>query len=441
MSYTYEKVSSNKAKLSFTIPAEEFDAAVETAYKKNRNKINIPGFRKGKAPRKMIETMYGESVFFEDAIDEIFGKVYGDAVEAEKLEVVDRPDVNVEEVGHGKELKFTCEVFVRPDVELGDYKHLEVAVAKDQVTDEAIDARINQDREKASRTVEVDDRAVENGDNVNLDYAGTVDGVAFEGGTAQNQQLTIGSNRFIPGFEEQMIGMAIGEEKDMQVKFPENYHAKDLAGKDAVFHVKVNRISKTEMPELDDDFAADVSEFDTFSEYRDSIVKELSDRAEKNYEIEVENALIEKAVEGAKMDVPSAMIDTEVDYLMREMQMQMAYQGIRLDDYLKYTNQKVEDVRAMHRTDAEHRVKIQLVIEAIRKAEGIEASEEDIEKEIANQAERMGKTADELRKTLTEEQKGYINDSAAAQKVVDLLREGATVTEPKAEEATEKAAE
>lgn len=278
MSHTYEKLSGNKAKLTFTIPAEQFDEAMQQAFLKMRKRINVPGFRKGKAPRRMIETLYGESVFYDDAFEILFPDAYRAAVEEYDLKPVDQPQIDLDEIGAGQDLKFHVEVFVRPDVTLGEYKGLEVEADLQKVTDEMIDARIEEDRRKASRTIDVEDRPVEDGDTVNLDYAGTVDGVAFAGGTAQGQTLTIGSHQFIPGFEEQMVGMQIGEEKDLPVRFPDEYHAEELKGKDAVFHVKVNGIQKTEVPELDDDFAADISDFDTFKEYKDSIVKELTDR-------------------------------------------------------------------------------------------------------------------------------------------------------------------
>ena len=383
MSHTYEKLSSNKAKLTIVVPAEQFDEAMNKAYLKMRGRINVPGFRKGKAPRKLIETMYGEGVFYDDALDIIFPEVYPAAIEAEGLKPVDRPEVNVEEIGQGKDLKFTCEVFVRPDVELGQYKGLEVEVEQQVVTDDMVDTRIKQDQQKASRTVDVEDRPVATGDTVKLDYAGTVDGVAFEGGTAQDQTLVIGSNTFIPGFEEQMIGMQIGEEKDLNVTFPEQYHAENLAGKAAVFHVKVNGITVTEMPELDDDFAADVSDFTTFAEYKESIVKELNDRAARNNEVAVENALVEKAVENATIDVPEAMITEQTEYILREMEMRMMYQGLRMQDYLKYTGQTKEQLQEAYRGEGEKRVRIELTLEAIRKAEGIEPTEEEINAQIA----------------------------------------------------------
>ena len=440
MSATYEKVSSNKAKLSFTVPAEQFEAAMQKAYLKNRGKINVPGFRRGKAPRKLIETMYGESVFYDDAFQLIFPDLYDEAVKENNLQVVDQPEVDVQEIGEGKDLVFSCEVYVRPDVTLGDYKGLTVNVTKQTVTDADIDARIEQDRKKVARQIDVEG-ALENGDTVKLNYMGTVDDVAFEGGTAENQTLTLGSGQFIPGFEEQMVGMNIGEEKDLNVTFPEKYHSEELAGKNAVFHVKVLSATRTELPKLDDDFAADASEYNTFAEYKDSIVKELNDRAAKNNEIAVENALVEKAVENASMDIPQAMINEQTNYLLREMQMRMAYQGLKMEDYLKYTGQTIEQLADMYKGEAEHRVKVELTLDAIRKAEGIEPTDEDVAKQIAEQAERMGQSVEDFEKTLTDEQRGYLRDTAAIQKVVDLMKQDCTVEEKKEEAAEEKAAD
>ena len=435
MSYTYEKISSNKAKLTITIAAEQFDEAMQKAYLKNRGRINVPGFRKGKAPRKLIESMYGEGLFYDDAFDFVFGPAYEEAVAAENLQVVDRPEVDVQEIGSGKDLVAVVEVYVRPDVLLGEYKNLTVEVEKQTVTDEMIDARIDQDRQKNARVIDKEEGAVEEGDTVNLDYAGSVDGVAFEGGTAQGQTLKIGSHQFIPGFEEQMVGMAIGEEKDLDVTFPTEYHAAELAGKAAVFHVRVNSIQKTELPELDDDFAADVSDFDTFAEYRESIVKELTERAEKNNVISIENALVEKAVENVEVDIPEGMIETQLNEMMREMEMRMMYQGLRMEDYLKYTGQTIEQLKDGYRNEAEHRVKVELTLDAIRKVESIEPTEEEIKAQTEEQAKRFGREVEEFEKSLTEEQRGYLKDTAAIQKVVDLMREGATVTEKSAEEA------
>ena len=438
MSHTYEKVSGNKAKLSFTIPAEQFAEALHQAFLKLRKQINVPGFRRGKAPRKMIETLYGESIFYDDAFEILFPDAYRAAIKEYDLKPVDQPQIDLDEIGTGKDLKFHLEVFVRPDVTLGDYKGLSVEADLQKLTDEMVDARIEEDRNKASRTIDVEDRPVQEGDTVNLDYAGSVDGVPFAGGTAAGQTLTIGSHQFIPGFEEQMIGMKLGEEKDLNVRFPDEYHAEELKGKDAVFHVKVNGIQVTEKPELDDDFAADISEFDTFKAYRENIVNELNKQIEKNNDIAIENALVEKAAENAQMDIPTAMIEDQAEYQVREMGMRMSYQGLRMEDYLKYTGQTMEDLKKMYMPEAEKRVRTELVIEAIRKAEKIEPTEKDIEKEIAEQAERMGQDVETFRKNLTDEQKEYLKDSAAIRMVLDLLKKDAKVTEKKAAEPAEK---
>ena len=438
MSHTYEKVSGNKAKLSFTIPAEQFAEALHQAFLKLRKQINVPGFRRGKAPRKMIETLYGESIFYDDAFEILFPDAYRAAIKEYDLKPVDQPQIDLDEIGTGKDLKFHLEVFVRPDVTLGDYKGLSVEADLQKLTDEMVDARIEEDRNKASRTIDVEDRPVQEGDTVNLDYAGSVDGVPFAGGTAAGQTLTIGSHQFIPGFEEQMIGMKLGEEKDLNVRFPDEYHAEELKGKDAVFHVKVNGIQVTEKPELDDDFAADISEFDTFKAYRENIVSELTKQIEKNNDIAIENALVEKAAENAQMDIPTAMIEDQAEYQVREMGMRMSYQGLRMEDYLKYTGQTMEDLKKMYMPEAEKRVRAELVIEAIRKAEKIEPTEKDIEKEIAEQAERMGQDVETFRKNLTDEQKEYLKDSAAIRMVLDLLKKDAKVTEKKDAEPAEK---
>ena len=434
MSTSYEKISGNKAKLSFTFPAEQFDEAMQKAFLKIRRSINIPGFRKGKAPRKIVESMYGEGILYDDAINLLFPDAYEAAVEEYGLKPVDQPEFNLEEIGSGKDLKFNVEVYVQPDVTLGDYKGLQVEIDRQELTDAMVDAEIERDRDKASRTIDVEDRPVADGDIVNLDYAGTVNGVAFDGGTAQGQTLTIGSGSFIPGFEEQMIGMAIGEEKDLNVAFPAEYHAAELAGKDAVFHVKVNGIQKVEKPELDDDFAQDISDFDTFADYRADVVKRLTDQIEKNNENLARNALVEKAVENAQVDIPQPMIDRECDYMIREMEMNASYQGIRLDDYLKYMGMTREALKAQNEPEATRRVKNELIIEAIRKAEGLEPTEEDVEKEIAAQAERYGQDVEDFRNGLTDQQKEYLKDNAGITLVLDLLRKDATILEKKKEE-------
>ena len=437
MSYTVEKIASNKVKLSFVESAESFDAAVEKAYLKDRSKINVPGFRKGKAPRKLIENMYGEGVFYDDAFELVAQPAYEEAIKAENLQVVDRPQVDVQQIGAGQELKYTLEVFVKPDVTLGEYKGVAVEKNVEKVTDEAVDARIQNDVERASTTQDVTDRAVENGDIVNLDYAGSVDGVAFEGGTAQGQSLTIGSGMFIPGFEEQMVGMNIGEERDLSVKFPEQYHADNLAGKDAVFHVKVNGIQTKVRPELDDDFAADVSEFDTFEAYKANIVADLEKNAADRAEANLEDALVQKVVDAADCDIPDAMIQDEITTMLREMEMRMMYQGIRFEDYLKYTGQTLDQVRENYKPEAANRVKTQLVLEAVAKAENIVPTDEDVDEAIADQAKRVNRDVEEFKASLSEQQKEYLKETAGIKKVIDFLKANAVITEKPAEEKAE----
>ena len=437
MSYTVEKIASNKVKLSFVESAESFDAAVEKAYLKDRSKINVPGFRKGKAPRKLIENMYGEGVFYDDAFELVAQPAYEEAIKAENLQVVDRPQVDVQQIGAGQELKYTLEVFVKPDVTLGEYKGVAVEKNVEKVTDEAVDARIQNDVERASTTQDVTDRAVENGDIVNLDYAGSVDGVAFEGGTAQGQSLTIGSGMFIPGFEEQMVGMNIGEERDLSVKFPEQYHADNLAGKDAVFHVKVNGIQTKVRPELDDDFAADVSEFDTFEAYKANIVADLEKNAADRAEANLEDALVQKVVDAADCDIPDAMIQDEITTMLREMEMRMMYQGIRFEDYLKYTGQTLDQVRENYKPEAANRVKTQLVLEAVAKAENIVPTDEDVDEAIADQAKRVNRDVEDFKASLSEQQKEYLKETAGIKKVIDFLKANAVITEKAAEEKAE----
>ena len=430
MGYTVEKVSGNQVKIAFEIPAEKFDDAVSKAYLKIRGRVNVPGFRKGKAPRKLIESMYGEGVFYDEAFDILFPGEYEAAVKENDIQVVDRPEVDeVKQIGVGKDLQFTVKVFVKPDVELGEYKGLKATKYVHRVTDEEIDRRIQQDVDKATTMADVTDRKVENGDTVNLDYAGSVDGVAFEGGTAKGQTLEIGSGHFIPGFEEQMVGMAIGEEKDLNVKFPDEYHAENLKGKDAVFHVKVNGIQAKVVPALDDDFAADVSEFNTFDEYKAGIVKELNDRAQKNADTQLENSLVQQAVDASDCDIPDAMIEDETDVMIREMKLRMMYQGLQFEDYIKHTGQTVDQIKEMYKPEAKNRVKMQLVLEAGIKAEGIEPTEEEVEKAIADEAERAGREVEDFKKSLNDRQKEYLKENAAIRKFVDLIVASAQVEE------------
>ncbi len=429
MSITVEKIATNKVKIFFDIEAEKFDAAMAKAYLKVRGQIAIPGFRKGKAPRKMIENMYGEQVFYDEAFDMIFDEVYGPAVEEKKLEVVDRPEIEIQEIGSGKNLKFTCEVFVKPEVALGEYKGVVVAKETTLVTDEEVDARIEQERAKQAAEVEVEDRPVAMGDTVNLDYAGSVDGVAFAGGTAEGQTLKIGSGSFIPGFEEQMVGMAIGEEKDLEVTFPEQYHSEELAGKAAVFHVKVNSITETQLPALDDDFAKDISEFETLDEYKADVRAKLEAQAAERDQNAFTNAVLEAVIGNAAVEIPEAMIQRQIDSMIREFEYRLSSQGLKLEDFMKYTGSDMNALREQYRAQAIKSIKAHLVLEAIEQAEGIDATEEQVDAQIAQFAPQTGKSVEELKEQLTEADRAYFKADAIRDNCVKFLCDSAKIAE------------
>ncbi len=427
MSTTVEKIASNKVKMSFDIDAAKFDEAMNKAYLKVRGQVNIPGFRKGRAPRKLIENMYGEAVFYDEAFELVFDEVYGPAVEENKVEVVDRPEIDIQEIGSGKNLKFTVEVFVKPDVTLGEYKGVSAKKESAEVTDAQVDAKLEEERAKQGAEVPVDDRPVQNGDTVNLDYAGTLDGVAFAGGTAQGQTLKIGSGSFIPGFEEQMVGMNVGEEKDLNVTFPEQYHAEELAGKAVVFHVKVNSITETQLPELDDDFAKDISEYDTLDEYKASIRAKLEADAAERVQNNFTNAVITKVVENATVEIPEAMIERQIDSMMRDFEYRLAGNGLKLADFIKYTGQDEKTFRAGYREQAERSVKAHLVLEAIEKAEAIDATEEQVDEQIAKFAPQTGKTLEELKATFSEADREYFKADAIRDNCIKFLCDNAQV--------------
>lgn len=426
MSTTVEKISSNKVKLSFDIDAAQFDAAMDKAYIKVRGQVTIPGFRKGRAPRKMIENMYGgEGVFYDEAFELIFDEVYGPAIDENKLEVVDRPQVDIQQIGTGKNLQFTCEVFVKPDVTLGEYKGVEVKREHTLVTEDEVNAEIEKERNKQAAEVSVDNRAVAEGDTVNLDYSGSVDGVKFAGGTAEAQTLKIGSHTFIPGFEEQMVGMNIGEEKDLEVTFPEEYHAKDLAGKKAVFHVKVNGITETQLPALDDDFAKDISEFDTLDEYKADVRAKLEAQAAERDNNAFTNAVIEKVMENATVEIPEAMVERQIDSMVRNFEARLAQQGLKLADFIKYTGQDEKSFRNQYREQAEKSVRANLVLEAVENAENFEATEEEIDAEIVKFAGQIGQDVENLKKNLTEGDREYFKADVIRDKAVKFLCDNA----------------
>ncbi len=425
MSTTVEKISSNKVKLSFDIDAAKFDEAMGKAYIKVRGQVAIPGFRKGHAPRKMIENMYGEGVFYDEAFELIFDEVYGPAIDENKLEVVDRPQVDIQQIGTGKNLQFTCEVFVKPDVTLGEYKGVEVKKEHTLVTEDEVNAEIEKERNKQAAEVSVDDRAVAEGDTVNLDYSGSVDGVKFAGGTAEGQTLKIGSHTFIPGFEEQMVGMNIGEEKDLNVTFPTEYHAPDLAGKEAVFHVKVNSITETQLPALDDDFAKDISEFDTLDAYKADVRAKLEAQAAERDNNAFTNAVIEKVMANATVEIPDAMVERQIDSMVRNFEARLAQQGLKLADFMKYTGQDEKSFRNQYRDQAEKSVRANLVLEAVENVEKFEAAEEEIDAEIEKFAKQIGQNVEDLKKNLTEGDREYFKADVIHDKAVKFLCDNA----------------
>ena len=426
MTSTFEKLSSNKVKLNFTVEPEKFEEGIKKAYQKMVKKINIPGFRRGKAPMKVIEAHYGESVFYEDAFDAIFPEIYQAALTEHNVDVVDRPELDVQQIGRGKELKFTVEVFVRPDVTLGEYKNLGIVKTVDEVTEDDVKAEIERARDRASRWIEVTDRAAKLDDQVNINYAGFLGEEQFQGGTAENHDLILGSGSFIPGFEDQLVGAEIGADVDVNVTFPEQYHSEELAGKAVVFHVHVNSIREKEMPELDEDFVKEVSETaNTVDEYKAEIRERLENQAENRAESAFENEVIEKVVENAEVDIPAAMIEDQIDNMLRDMEMRMMYQGMKLDDYFKYTGQTREQVREMYKPSAEERVKTQLVVAAVMKAEEIKADENEIDAEIAKYAEQNKKSLDEFKAMLSDGDKEYFSEIASLQKTIAFLKDHA----------------
>ena len=437
---TIERKEHNIAKLTITVDAETFAAAVQQAYFKTAKHYNIPGFRKGHAPRKVIENMYGEGVFFEDAFEIVWGDAYDAALDEFELVAVDKPTLDIEQIGLAEGVVFTAEVQLKPEVTLGAYKGIEVEKPTYTVEDADVDREIEQEREKNARFVGVE-RPVENGDRVILDYSGSVDGVPFDGGTAEEQTLVIGSGTFIPGFEEQMVGMAVGEEKNITVTFPEEYHAENLAGKEAVFAVKVREVQVKELPALDDEFAKDVSEFDTLEELRASKRKTMEERAARNEKTATENVCIQAVCDAATVEVPACMTDRQINYMLQDMAYRLSMSGISLEDYCKYTGTDIEALRESYRTEAEGRVKMQLVIEAVGKAEKIACTDEELEAEIAEYAEQNGTDVESFKAQLKEDDFDYLRDRKVAEKTIQLIVDNAVFTEKSEAPAEAPAAE
>ena len=429
MSVQVEKLEKNMAKLTIEASAEDFEKAVNAAYNKNKNRINVPGFRKGKAPRIMIEKMYGAGIFFEDAANALIQTEYPKAAEECGLEIVSQPEIDVVQIEKGKSFIFTAEVAVKPEVTLGEYKGVEVEVSGTEVTEEEVAAELKKEQESNSRTLDVDDRAVENGDMITLDFEGFVDGTAFEGGKGTDYPLTIGSNSFIPGFEEQLVGAVIGEEKDVNVTFPEKYHAADLAGKPAVFKCTVKAIKVKELPELDDEFAKDVSEFDTLAEYKEDIAKKLKERKEDVAKREKEDKVVDKIIENAEMDIPEPMVQSQISQLMNDFIRRMQAQGLSIDQYYQFTGLDQAKIQEQMRPQALKRIQSRLVLEKGAEVENIEISDEKVDEEIAKMAEMYKMEADKLKEVMGDYEKEQIKKDLAVQEAVTLVAEAAKVTE------------
>lgn len=429
MSLQVERLEKNMAKLTIEVTAEELEQAIEGAYKKQKNKITLPGFRKGKAPRHMIEKMYGKGVFLEDAANSLIPTAYSKAVDECDLELVSRPEIDVVQIEQGKPFIFTAEVAVKPEVTLGEYKGLEVPKTSAEVTDEEVDAELDKEREKNSRTIDIDDRAVESGDMIKLDFEGFVDGAAFEGGKGTDYPLTIGSGSFIPGFEDQLIGKQIGEDVEVNVTFPEEYQAAELAGKPAVFKCKVNEIKVKELPEADDEFAKDVSEFDTLAEYKDDLRKKLAEEKAKTAKRAKETAAVSKAVENAQMEIPEAMVDEQIRRMTDDFTRRMQSQGLTVEQYFQFTGMTPEKLKEQMRPEALKRIQNSLVLEAVAKAEDIQVSEERVDEELAKMAEMYKMELDKLKEVMGDYEKQQIKNDLAIQAAVDLVRDSAVEVE------------
>ena len=425
MSLQVEKLEKNMAKLTIEASAEDFEKAIQKVYLKARGRINIPGFRKGKAPRKLIEKMYGTGVFYEDAANDLIPTAYAEALKDCDLEIVSRPEINVTQIESGKPFIFTAEVAVKPEVTLGEYKGVEVEKSDVEVTDEDINKEVDKERENNSRTIDVDNRAVESGDIIKLDFDGSVDGVPFAGGKAENYTLTIGSGSFIPGFEDQLIGTKIGEDKDVTVTFPEDYHEKSLAGKEAVFKCKVNAITVKELPDADDEFASEVSEFETLAEYKEDIKKKLTEKKEKEARAKKEAQAVEKAVENATMEIPDAMIDTQVQSMMEDFARRMQSQGLSLEQYFQFTGMDAKKMHDQMKPEALKRIQNSLVLEAVAKAENIEISDEKVDEEIAKMAEAYKMEVEKLKGIIGDSERDQMKKDLAVQAAADLIADAA----------------
>lgn len=425
MSLQVEKLEKSMAKLTIEVSADDLEKALQSAYMKQKNKISLPGFRKGKVPRQMIEKMYGAEVFYDDAANELIPKAYADAYDECEEDIVSRPEIDVVQIEKGKPFIFTAMVALKPEVTLGEYKGLEVEKFSDEVTQEEVDAKIKEEAEKNARKVTVEDRPVQDGDEVILDYEGFVDDVAFEGGKGENYPLVIGSGSFIPGFEEQLIGVSAGTDVEVHVTFPEEYHAEDLKGKDAVFKCKVHEIKAKELPEIDDEFASEVSEFDTLEEYKADVEAKLKEKKTAEGKEKQEDAVVEQAVKNAQYELPEAMISTQVSQMAENFSRRIQAQGMTMEQYFQFTGMTAEKMLEEMRPQAVKSIETRLVLEAVAKAENIEVSEERLDEEIAKMAENYHMDADKMKEFMGEEEKKQMKEDIAVQEAITFLTDNA----------------
>ena len=433
MSLQVEKLEKNMAKLTIEVSAEDLDKAMEKAYQKQKSRISLPGFRKGKAPRKMIESMYGKGVFMEDAVNSLVPQEYTKALGECDLEIVSQPEINVTQMEPGKALIFTADVAVKPEVTLGEYKGVEVPKSETEVTDEDVEAELKKEQEKNSRTVTVEDRGAENGDITTIDFEGFVDGVAFDGGKGTDYALTLGSGTFIPGFEDQLVGADTGDHVEVKVTFPEEYQAKELAGKEAVFQCDVKKIETKEVPELDDEFAKDVSEFDTLAEYKEDVKKKLTEKKEKEARTAKENAAVDKAIENAQMDIPELMTKTECRQMMDDFSRRMQQQGLSMEQYFQFTGQSMDKMMEDMKPQALKRIQTRLVLEKIAETENTQPSEEEITEEIQKMADAYKMEADKIREAIGESGLEQMKKDMAVQKAVTVIADAAVEVEKAAD--------
>ena len=418
--------NANEVKLEITVEASKFDEAIKKVYFKSAKYFNIPGFRKGKAPINIVEKYYGKEIFYEDAFNEVAQEAMEKAVEENKLEVVSRPDIEVTQIGKGQDLIFVATMQTKPEAKLGKYKGIEIKKIEYNVTDEDIEHELGHMQEHNSRIVTVDDRAVEDGDITTIDFEGFVDGKPFDGGKGEGYELTIGSKTFIPGFEDQIIGMKIDEEKDINVKFPDEYFSKDLAGKDATFKVKLHEIKKKELPELDDEFAKDVSEFDTLKELKEDIKKKQEKQNADKAKYETEEAIMKAIVEDMKVEIPSGMIETETENMLKDIEQRLAYQGLKLDQYLKMMGKTEEEMKKEYEPQAIEGIKSRLALEAVIKAEKIDVEEKEIDEKLQEMAKNYGKENDESF-IKNENVRNYIKESMKSEKAIEFLVKNAKI--------------